>query len=87
MSKETLVFIIGVLIFFIPFLGVPREWKDWILMGTGVLLVGIGYALRRNAYFQSLGQENGDRQTSMFSESNTVQSSDTMETLEAIHKI
>lgn len=87
MSKETLVFIIGVLVFFVPFLGVPREWKDWILMGAGVLLVGIGYALRRNAYFQSLGQESGDRQKSMFSESNTVQSSDTMETLDAIHKI
>ncbi len=69
MSKETLVFVLGVLIFFVPFLGFPGEWKEWFLMGAGVLLMGSGYSLRRKAFFQSLEQENGGRHSDVFVES------------------
>lgn len=72
MSKETLVFILGVLVFFVPFLGFPGEWKKWILVGVGVLLMAIGYALRRKAFFQSLEQEDGGRHADVFVESSII---------------
>ncbi len=69
MSKETLVFVLGVLIFFVPFLGFPGEWKEWFLMGAGIVLMGAGYALRRNAFFQSLERDSGERHADVFVES------------------
>lgn len=69
MSKETLVFVLGTLVFFVPFVGFPNEWKDWFLMGAGILLIVSGYTLRRKAFFQSLEQENGERRADVFVES------------------
>ncbi len=69
MSKETFVFIIGFLVFFSPFLGLPREYKEWLLIGCGVILMAIGYRLRRNAFLQSLEHESGERRGDVFSES------------------
>ncbi len=72
MSKETLVFVFGMLVFFVPFVGVPTEWKEWFLMGGGVVLMAVGYALRRNAFFQSLEHESGERRADVFVESASV---------------
>lgn len=72
MSKETLVFVFGMLVFFVPFVGVPTEWKEWFLMGAGVVLMAVGYALRRNAFFQSLEHESGERRADVFVESSSV---------------
>jgi hypothetical protein len=72
MSKETLVFVLGVFVFFVPFLGVPGEWKEWFLIGAGILLMIAGYSLRRNAFFQSLEQEGGERRADVFVESSVV---------------
>ncbi len=74
MSKETLVFVFGMLVFFVPFVGVPTEWKEWFLMGAGAVLMAVGYALRRNAFFQSLENENGERRADVFVESASVTS-------------
>ncbi len=76
MSKETLVFVIGIFVFFVPFLGVPGEWKKWSLVAVGVLLMGVGYALRRNAFFQSLERENGERRADVFAESTSITTGD-----------
>lgn len=72
MSKETFVFIIGCLVFFTSFLGVPNEYKEWIFVGCGVLLMGIGYRLRRNAFLKSLEHESGERRSDAFSESHVI---------------
>ena len=69
MSKETTVFVIGIVVFFMPFLGVPQVYKMWILVGSGIILMFFGYALRRRAFLQSLEQEGGERKADAFVES------------------
>lgn len=70
MSKETSVFVLGIVVFFTTFLGIPTEYKEWIFIVSGVLLVGIGYRLRRRAFLQSIEHDNGERRSEMFVESN-----------------
>lgn len=69
MSRESLVVIIGILVFFIPSLGVPETWKSYALMASGVLLVVIGYLLRRAAYLRNTEAGNGLRRTDSYVES------------------
>lgn len=71
MSKETTVFVLGIVVFFTTFLGIPTEYKEWIFIVCGVLLVMVGYRLRRNAFLQSIENGNGERKSEMFVE-NTV---------------
>jgi len=72
MSKESLVFLLGVLVFFVPFLGIPRDYKEYVLIGCGILLMGLGYRLRRIAFLRSLEHESGERRGDTFVESNIV---------------
>lgn len=72
MSKETFVFVIGGLVFFTSFLGLPSEYKEWILVACGVLLMAVGYRLRRNAFLQSLEHESGERRSDAFAESHVI---------------
>jgi len=69
MSKETFVFVLGFLVFFSSFLGLPREYKEWLLIACGVLLMMIGYSLRRSAFLRSLEHESGERRGDVFIES------------------
>ncbi len=69
MSKETLVFILGILIFLVPFLGLPTDYKKWILVGAGFVLMIIGYILRREIFLKSLTAESGERRANVFVES------------------
>lgn len=86
MSKETFVFVVGVFVFFVPFLGVPGEWKKWSLVVVGVLLMGVGYALRRNAFFQSLERENGERRADVFAESISITTGESKDTGDDLSK-
>lgn len=72
MSKETLVFILGIVAFFVPFVGVPSEYKKWILIIVGALLMSVGYILRREAFLQSFTHESGERRANVFVESAQV---------------
>ncbi len=69
MSKESSVFVLGGIVFFVSFLGLPSEYKEWIFIGTGLLLMAIGYRLRRIAFLKSLENENGERRAEAFVES------------------
>ncbi len=69
MSKETFVFILGILVFFTPFLGLPGDYKEWILIVSGVLLVVTGYRLRRAKFLRSLEHHSGERRGDAFVES------------------
>lgn len=73
MSKETLVFVLGILVFFTSFLGLPTEYKEWILIATGIILMIVGYRLRRNAFLKSLEQAGGERRADAFVESGLMQ--------------
>ena len=68
MSKETLVFIFGILLTFLPFLGIPLWWRQHMIAGIGIILIIIGYILRRAEYLRRLDKGNGERGTDVFIE-------------------
>lgn len=70
MSKETAIFLLGMVVFFNSFLGIPTEYKEWILIIVGLLIIVIGYRLRREAFLQSIESESGERADEMFVENN-----------------
>ena len=68
MSRESFVFLIGFIIFFTPFLGIPRDWKEWVSIVAGVLLMFVGYKLRRAAFLRSIMHESGEHRGNAFVE-------------------
>ncbi len=68
MSRESFVFLLGFVVFFVPYLGIPREWKEWILIVIGVLLMFVGYKLRRAAFLRSIMHESGEHRSEAFVE-------------------
>ena len=73
MSKETSVFLLGIIIFFTGFSGLPSEYKEWIFIVSGVLLVVIGYRLRRQAFLKSIEHDGGEKKSEMFAESEQIE--------------
>lgn len=80
MSKETIVFLFGMLLTILPFLGVPLLWRQYAIFGIGIILIVIGYALRRKVFLERIDRGNGERGTDSFVETteklfddNTVQ--------------
>jgi uncharacterized membrane protein len=68
MSKETIVFISGILLVIVPFLGIPQAWRTYAIAAIGVLLVFIGYVLRRGVYLKFIERSSGERGTDSFVE-------------------
>ena len=68
MSKETLVFLIGVILTLVPFLGIPEDWRQYAVAIAGALLILIGYMLRRALYFSKIDHGNGERGDGSFVE-------------------
>lgn len=69
MSRESFVFLAGIVIVVIPQLGIPPSWKEYALFGIGVLLILVGYSLRRAAFIRSIEQDNGEHETDSYVES------------------
>lgn len=68
MSKEVLVFLLGVVVCILPFLGVPSDIKERLLVGIGALLILLGYLLRRAAFLRHIRRANGERHANTFVE-------------------
>jgi hypothetical protein len=68
MSKETLVFLFGICLTIIPFLGIPELWRQYAVVVIGAFLILVGYALRRAAFLAKIDQGNGERGTDSFVE-------------------
>ncbi len=68
MSKETIVFVFGILLTLIPFLGIPLLWRQYIIFSVGALLIFIGYSLRRKLFLEHIDKGNGERGTDSFIE-------------------
>ena len=68
MSRESIVFILGILVVIVPYLGVPEQWKLYFFVAAGVLLMVIGYSLRRASYLRSLEHQEGERRADSFVE-------------------
>jgi hypothetical protein len=67
-SRESLVFLIGLILTVVPFLGVPESWRVGATVFLGVILVLIGYALRRAVYLRQIDRGNGERGNNSFVE-------------------
>jgi hypothetical protein len=67
-SKETLVFIFGIILTILPFVGIPLVWRQYGILAVGALLIIIGYALRRGSYLRQLDFGNGERGNDSFIE-------------------
>lgn len=49
MKKETLLLVVGLIVFFEPFLGVPTSWKNAISFAAGAVLVSVWLLLRERS--------------------------------------
>ena len=61
MTKGTFVFLLGVVLIMMPYLGIPSTWKQYLYIGLGVLLILVGYAIRRARYLSDIDRGNGER--------------------------
>lgn len=68
MSKETTVFLLGIILTLVPFLGIPESWRQYSVLGIGVLLIVVGYILRRSVYLSEIDYGNGERGSDSFIE-------------------
>jgi len=68
MSRESFVFVIGLIVFLTSFLGIPQDWKKFIFIAGGILLMILGYSLRRTAFLRSVDSGNGERRGDAFVE-------------------
>jgi hypothetical protein len=68
MSRESIVFVVGFLVVIVPYLGVPEGWKAYFFTAVGVLLMVIGYSLRRATYLRSIQHKSGERRADSFVE-------------------
>lgn len=80
MSKESMVLVLGLVVFFVPSLGVPEEWKTNGLLVVGLLLLIIGFFLRRAAYLRKIDRGNGEQATDSFVQSDPHQRDAIIET-------
>ena len=72
MTRESLVFLFGVLIFLAPHLGIPAVWKFYVYTIGGIVLMLLGYSLRRSAYLRSIENDQGELETDSFAETVVV---------------
>jgi len=61
MRKGSLVFFIGLLLVILPYLGIPSLWKQYLTIGAGVVLIFLGYIIRRQQFLSSLENNRGER--------------------------
>lgn len=52
-----------------PIIGIPPEWKQYVLWGVGALLIILGLSLRHSAYRRRIDRGNGEFGTDSFVES------------------
>ena len=47
MSRQRIIFLLGIWVAILPFLGFPRSWKNILFVITGLGLIYLAYLLRR----------------------------------------
>ncbi len=68
MSRESVVFLLGMILFVLPHLGIPAQWKIYIYTGIAVVFIYCGYSLRRSSYLRSIERTDGERSADSFAE-------------------
>lgn len=62
MRSGSLVFLLGIILVLVPYLGIPALWKQYVIVGSGALLIILGYAIRRQKYLSAI--DNGEERVS-----------------------
>ncbi len=62
--------------FLTPFLGLPNDWKEYVLMGVGGMLLLVGYSLSRSSYFRRIDTGNGELSAESFVESTPTETTE-----------
>jgi hypothetical protein len=68
MSKGTFVFLLGIILILMPYVGLPATWKHFVYIGLGIVLLLMGYAIRRSQYLFDIDRGNGERGDETFVE-------------------
>jgi len=68
MTRESIVFFLGIVVFLVPHVGVPENWKVYAYAVIGIILMIVGYSLRQKAFIRSIEKEDGERDTDSFVE-------------------
>jgi FtsH-binding integral membrane protein len=68
MRTGSYVFIIGIFLIILPFLGIPSVWKQYLTIGLGVALLFFGYIIRRRQFLMSHATDDGEFVTETFVE-------------------
>ena len=68
MSKEACIGIVGFLLVLLPHLGIPAVWKGYLTIGSGSLMLLIGYLLFRERILSQAEVQDGERSTDTFVE-------------------
>jgi hypothetical protein len=68
MTKGTAIFFLGVLLLIVPSLGIPLWWKQVAYIIMGIILLGVGYSLRRAQYLATLDTDGDLRSSETFVE-------------------
>ena len=68
MSRESLIFVLGFIVLATPFLGIPRNVKDILIIIVGAFVMFLGFLLRRAAFMRSIENGFGERHDETFAE-------------------
>lgn len=68
MKSGTLVFLSGLLLVLLPYFGIPSLWKHYSYLGIGIVLILLGYIVRRRQFLDEIDYGNGERGTDTFVE-------------------
>jgi hypothetical protein len=82
MSRESFVFVLGLIVFLTSFLGVLWSTKKIVFIICGAVLMVVGYSLRRAAFLRSIDTGAGERASDAFVESPTENDSETEDAFE-----
>lgn len=68
MRKGSFVFLIGITLVLLPYLGIPTLWKQYLTIASGAALIFLGYAIRRAQYLNDIDSGNGELVSETFVE-------------------
>lgn len=68
MTRESVVFLTGIILFLVPNLGIPDDWKYATYIGLSIVLMIVGYMLRHAAFIRRIERGNGELHTDSFVE-------------------
>jgi len=52
MTLDTVIMLFGAIVAFLPFLQLPQDWTNFLAFLAGVIIIGLGIAVRRRGLRQ-----------------------------------